>query len=104
MNAETIKQLDAIKEGTRVTVAYTQHKHLSVCRVTGRWVQRDLLSCGYQVMGTNGNSAVILLTDKVAVTKTGRKIHIRVDLLGQRINKNELTEDVRTIINEEVQP
>ena len=94
MTAEQIKQLEAIKEGTRVSVSYTQRPHYSVCRFTGRWILRSAERIGYMIIGTSGAVGSVLLCDKVAVTKEGRKIHIRVDLAGQRIVKSQITLDV----------
>jgi hypothetical protein len=101
MNAEQIKQLDAIKEGTRITVGYTQRPGYSVCNLSGRWLPRTGARDGYMILGTNGNAGNIMLSDNVNVMKKGRKIHIRVDLAGQRIVKSQITLDVIKAITQE---
>ncbi len=101
MTTEQIKQLDAIKEGSSVNVSYTQRPHYSVCRIHGRWVSRSVDLDGYMIIGPNGTAGNILLCDNVAVTKNGRKIHIRVDLAGQRIVKSRITLDVIKAITKE---
>jgi hypothetical protein len=101
MTAEQIKQLDAIKEGTRVTVGYTQRPVLAVCQIYGRWVPRSGARDGYMILGTIGNAGNILLSDNVVVIKNGRKIHIRVDLDGRRIVKSHITLDVIVAITKE---
>ncbi len=86
MDAKTIEQLDKIREGRRVSVAYTQRPHLSVCSLSGRWVRRDYFkAAGYGVMGKAGNYAVILLTDAVTVVRKNGTLHLRVDLAGRRM-------------------
>jgi hypothetical protein len=101
MTAEQIKQLDAIKEGTLVSLSYTQRPNLSVCRLNGRIVPRLEGRNGYIIIGANGNGGNLLLSDNVIIMKTGRKLHIRVDLAGQRIVKSQITLDVRNAITQE---
>jgi len=102
MTAEQIKQLDAIKEGTRVSVSYTQRSFLTVCSLSGRWLPRTGARDGYMILGTTGNAGNIMLSDNVNVMKKGRKLHIRVDLAGQRIVKSQITRDVIKAITQEV--
>jgi len=54
------------------------------------------------ILGTTGNAGNIMLSDNVNVMKKGRKLHIRVDLAGQRIVKSQITRDVIKAITQEV--
>lgn len=84
--AEVLKALDRLREGSKVSVSFVQ-SGLPVATVDGRWIPREQPArCGWFVFGRAGACACILVTDQVVVLRRqGGKVYLRVDLRGSRM-------------------